>query len=225
MKTIGMIVAVEMDAVLKQYGTPSDTKVYGGFKVLTYQMPTYTVCVLNCGAGEIAAAAGVQLLISVCRVDMILNFGVVGGLTPDMAQTRTCIVEQVVHYDFDVSEVDGVEVGRYPEYPTVYIPTTPELVAKATAIRPELKKVICASGDKFVGDPQKKQDLHTRYNADICEMEAAAVVLTCNRHQVPCLLIKTVSDSIEGGADEFHQALESASLVCLEIADTIMREL
>ncbi len=225
MKTIGMIVAVEMDAVLRRYGQPSEEKQCHGFRVLTYQMDSYTMLVLNCGVGEIAAAAGVQALISECDVDMILNFGVVGGLTPDMSLTRTCVVDKVVHYDMDLSEVDGVEVGRYPDYPEVAIPTTPALVDKAVAICPELKRVVCASADKFVGDPAKKVALHEQYGADICEMEAAAVVLTCHRNGVPCLLIKTVSDSIDGGAEEFHAAVASSSLTCIEIADKIIREL
>lgn len=227
MKTIGMVVAVqtEMDAVLKRYGEPVDTKITRGGRILTYQMPTYTLCICNCGAGEIAAAAATQLLIATCGVDMILNFGVVGGLTPAMAKTRTCVVEKVVHYDFDTSPIDPVVEGQYLEYPDVYIPTTPELVDKAVSLFPSLKRVICASADKFVDLPERKAALNTRFSAEICEMEAAGVVLTCNRCGVPCLLIKTVSDSIEGGAAEFHDAIKDTAIICLDIADAIMREL
>ena len=56
-------------------------------------------------------------------------------------------------------------------------------------------------------------------------MEAAAVVLTCNRSGVPCLLIKTVSDGLMGGAEEFGVALAHTSELCLEVADKIIREL
>lgn len=220
-----MLVAVEMDSVLCRYGTPGETKTYPGYTVLTYENDGYTLYVLNSGAGQVAAAAGVQFLISVLEVELIINFGVVGGLTEEMAQTRTCIVERVVHYEFDTSPIDDCEVGRYLEYPSIYLPATPELVQHALAIAPELKVVTCASGDKFVADPAAKAALHQDFGADICEMEAAAIVLTCNRNKIPCLLIKTVSDSLMGGAEEFTTGLAHTSAVCLEIADRIIKEL
>ena len=225
MKNIGMVVAVEMDAVLSRYGAPSEKRRAAGFEVYTYTGADYTIFALNSGAGEIAAAAAAQLLISVFHADLILNFGVVGGLTDEMAKARTCVVESVVHYDFDTSEAGWAETARYLDYPTVYVPTTAALVDRALSIEPRLKKVICASADKFVGKAERKRELHALYGAEICEMEAAGIVLTCNRSGVPCLLIKTVSDGIEGGAEEFNAELQRSAELCLEVADKIIREL
>lgn len=225
MKNIGMIVAVEMDAVLARYGAPGEKKLDSGFQVFSYAGDGYTIHAVNSGAGEIAAAAAAQLLISSYKAELIVNFGVVGGLTDEMAKARTCVVESVVHYDFDTSEAGWAEPARYLDYPTVYIPATAELVEKALRIEPGLKKVICASADKFVGGAERKRELHRLYGAEICEMEAAGVVLTCNRSGVPCLLIKTVSDGIEGGAEEFAAELQRSSLLCLEITDRIIKEL
>lgn len=225
MKRIGMLVAVEMDSVLCRYGTPGETLEYPGYTILTYENEGYTLYVLNSGAGQVAAAAGVQFLISELEVELIVNFGVVGGLTEEMAQTRTCIVERVVHYEFDTSPIDNCEVGRYLNYPDIYLPATPALVKRALEIAPELKAVTCASGDKFVATAEAKAALHTDFGADICEMEAAAIVLTCNRNRIPCLLIKTVSDSLTGGAEEFLTGLAHTSEVCLAIADRIIKEL
>ena len=162
MKKIGMIVAVEMKAVLERYGTPQEEKEYPGYRVLVYEAEDYIIYALNCGAGEIAAAAATQFLISQMQVDFIVNFGVVGGLTEEMTKTKMCVVESVVHYDFDTTEVDAVEVGRYLTYPDIYIPTTPDLVEKAENLQPDLKRVVCASGDKFIGNPEKKKEMHRR---------------------------------------------------------------
>lgn len=225
MKNIGMVVAVEMDAVLSRYGAPSEKRREAGFDIYTYTGADYTIYAVNSGAGEIAAAAATQLLISVFHADLILNFGVVGGLTEEMAKARTCVVESVVHYDFDTSEAGWAETARYLDYPTVYIPATAALADQAVAIEPRLKKVICASADKFVGSPDRKRELHALYGAEICEMEAAGVVLTCNRSGVPCLLIKTVSDGIEGGAEEFNAELQRSAALCLAVADKIIRAL
>lgn len=225
MKKIGMIVAVEMSAVLKRYGTAAEVELSHGFEIHSYQAENYMLYVVNAGVGEIAAAAATQELISRYGVELVVNFGVVGGLTEEMAQTKTCIIEKLVHYDFDLAEIDSVPVGQYPGYDSIYIPTTPELVDKAVELVPELKRVTCASADKFIGTTEKKRSLHERFGADICEMEAAGIVLTCNRNGVPVLSIKTVSDGISGGAEDFYAEVLNSSLICLDITDRIIKEL
>ena len=110
---VGMLVAVEMDAVFKKYGDTLVRIEKPGYEVYHYRMGNADIYALASGAGEIAAAAGTQLLISEFHVDVIVNFGVVGGLTPEMGVTRTCVVEKVVHYDFDTSPIDHCEEYRY----------------------------------------------------------------------------------------------------------------
>ncbi len=221
MDRIGMIVAVEMKAVQQKYGDPVRSYRLGGFDAGDYRIAGKEVIILHSGAGEIAAAAAAQALIcSGCR--MILNFGVVGALTEEMSKTRLCAVEKVIHYDFDTSEVDDVETGRYLELPDVYIPADRFLLEKALQAEPSLKPVSCASGDKFIGDPEKKKELARRFRCDICEMESAGIALTCHRNQVPCLMIKMVSDSVEGGAEEFRETLLSASLTALGTIEKVL---
>lgn len=226
MKKLGLLVAVEIDAVLQTMGTIVKKERCFGFPVYTYQFAGGELYVIHTGAGEVAAAAAAQLLICRYGVETVVNFGVVGGLTPDMALCQCCVVESVVHYDFDTSALDHCEVGRYVEdYPTVYLPATAALVEKAVQAAPELQRIICASGDKFLADPEKKAELNRRYGAKICEMEAAGVVLTCNRSGVDCLLIKAVSDSVSGGAGEYEKMMLQASKTCLQVAARIMEEL
>ena len=225
MKKIGMLVAVEMDAVLRRYGKAERIEKRRGFEMHQYDMGDYELYVLRSGAGEIAAAAAAELLIDRYEAELIVNFGVVGGLTEEMAQTKTVLVEKVVHYDFDTSAYDGTLPGQYFEYPDVYLRPTPALIEKAAAVCPELKRVTCASADKFVDGAEAKSALHARWGADICEMEAAAVVLTCDRAGIPCLLIKTVSDGLTQGGEDFGAAVAATSALCLEVADKIIREL
>ncbi len=225
MKNIGMIVACEIDAVLGRYGSPLSREERCGFPVLTYAMGENRLTVVHTGVGELAAAAAAALLIDRYEAELIVNFGVVGGLTEEMAQTRCCVVEKLVHYDFDTSHIDGTLPGQYEGYESIYIPATQPLLERALALCPELKKVTCASADKFVDGREKKAELHRLYGADICEMEAAGIALTCRRAGVPFLLIKAVSDGIEGGAAEFHAELERCSALCLELTDRIIREI
>ena len=224
-KKIGLHVAIEIDAVLSRYGKAAEETTCGGFRVRRFELDDYDLYVLHAGVGEIAAASAVQILISEFHVDIVVNFGVVGGLTEEMTLARTVIVDKVVHYDMDSSELDGTPVGYYAENQGIYIPVTEALVEKACEIAPDLKRVICASADKFVGDPAKKAALHEKFGADICEMEAAAVAMTCNRNKVPVMMIKAVSDSILGGAEEFNTAVERASDEAFGVTDRVIRAL
>ena len=65
MKTIGMLVAVEMDAVLAKYGRAAGIEKCGGFEVHRYEGEDYRLIIVNAGAGEIAAAAATELFIAV----------------------------------------------------------------------------------------------------------------------------------------------------------------
>ena len=51
------------------------------------------------------------------------------------------------------------------------------------------------------------------------------MVLTCDRSGIPCLLIKTVSDGLTQGGQDFGAALAETSRICLEVTDRIIREL
>ena len=225
MKNIGMIVAVEIEAALNEFGIPIEELKFVGYSVYQYKLGEHNLFVIDSGVGEIAAAMTTQFLITKFNVDLIVNFGVVGGLTDEMKLAKTCIVESVVHYGFDTSEADGCEVGRYINYPSLYINARKEIVSKAIEIEPTLKKVICASGDKFIAKKDKKEELHNLYNADICEMEAAGIILTCNKNNIPCLLIKTVSDSLTGGVNEFKKSTNESARICIEITNKILNNI
>ena len=224
-KKIGMLVAVEMESVFTRYGTPERTEDRCGFKVYIYENEAYELFVIHSGIGELAAASATELLLDRYEAELIVNFGVVGGLTPEMAETKLCVVEKLVHYDFDLSGIDPLLPAQYPGYPDVYLPADEEMIRKALIVCPELKRVICASADKFVGNQADKERLHQEYAADICEMEAAAVLLTCRRADVPCLMIKAVADGLTGGGQEYFDALEESAARCFEVTDRIIREL
>ena len=225
MKNICMIVAVEISSVTKRYGQPLKSGKCGGFPVMTFSVGENLLHVLHTGAGELGAAAGTQALISELGCGLIVNFGAVGGLTPEMALARVCIVESVIHYDFDGGSFTGLSVGHYVGEDSPFIPTDAGLAARAKELFPDLVPVVCASADKFVEGTENKAHLHKTFGAHICEMEAAGILHTCRRNKVPCLMIKVVSDGIDGGFEEFMREVDRVSDICLGITEEIIKEL
>ncbi len=219
---IGMLIAVEIEAFISEYKGQYTKDEIHGFAVYKVKVNQAEIFAIHSGAGQVFAAAATMLLINEFKVEFIINYGVVGSLTGSVKTFDACLVEKIVHYSFDTSEIDNCEVGRHLEYDSIYIPTNKELINIAHQVDAGLKLVCCASGDKFVGSPEEKHELHKKFNADICEMEAAAIILIANKAKVPCLFVKTVSDSIEGGASEFSNTLSRCSNLCMNIVKQLI---
>lgn len=212
MKKIGMVVAMQSE--VESFVTARKLKVerskYGGFEIMIFKLGLNEVYCVKSGVGEIFASSATQMLISVYKVDVIINFGVCGSLVDNIKVGEVALVEGVVHYDFDTSPIDGCEVGRYLQYPEVTLRPSQELLALARQIRPEMQSVVCASADKFVADEKIKEHLAKTFGASVCEMESAGVLLSCLNMGIPCLIVKAVSDG-KGGAEEFMQMVNYAS--------------
>ena len=129
---------------------------------------------------------------------------------------------KIVHYDMDTSAVDNCEVGRYLEYDDIYLRTTKKYVEMAIKHNPDMMVVTCASADKFIVDAEKKKEIADLFDADICDMESAGIILVCNQNKVPNLFIKTISDSIHGGAEEFREYMEKAADTCIDMINSII---
>ncbi len=60
---------------------------------------------------------------------------------------------------------------------------------------------IIASGDQFVATPEKRKFIKDQFQAIACEMEGAAIAQVCYVNEVPCGVIRSISDSADDSAD------------------------
>ncbi len=210
--TIGIFTAMEKEAASFLKHTRYSKIKSGAFDIYRFILGAHNA-VLCCppSVGEIAAASACQLLITKYKVDLILNFGVVGSLTDDVALLRTVYVGDVVHYDMDTSSIDGCGVGRYMCFDDINVQCDFDILNKAMSVQ-KLPVVRCASADKFVSVPEQKSALNVNFGAEICDMESAGILFSCKFNNIPCLLVKCVSDSLTGGSGEYSQnAVRAAS--------------
>ncbi|MCR4601742.1 MAG: 5'-methylthioadenosine/S-adenosylhomocysteine nucleosidase [Clostridia bacterium] len=220
----GIVVAVETGAVRRTFGETEEKKRMGGFRVYVYRQGDLEIFVITGCAGEIAAAAGCQALISEASVDIVINAGVAGGLSGEYEPGKIIIVDNVVHYDYDSSKAGGAGQGCYPFLPGPYIPVTDGLVRAAEKLFPDALTGTCASGDKFVDSGAGKAELNRKFMASVCDMEAAGVALTCLRNRIPVLILKAVSDGPEEGFAEGNRNFESASDLVMDAVKQILTE-
>ena len=68
-----------------------------------------------------------------------------------------------------------------------------------------------------VGTDITLEDINKEYNASICEMEASGIYLTCLKNNVDCFFIKSVSDTVSGGKEEYEKFATLAADEALNI--------
>lgn len=221
---IGILVAVEFDAFYDIYKEPIEKYKHGSFEVLKYHIHDKDVYVCPSSAGQIRAAMAMTLLLDVYKCNTIINYGVVGALNDREVEELT-VVESVVHYEWDTSDLDDVKKGQYEIFDDVAMKTTESLVDLAIKINPNLKKVKLASGDKFIAGLDAKTKLAKDWDCDIVDMEGAAIALSSHLYGVDFLMIKAVSDALTEGGKEFYSNFERASKVAVGIIDDIIKAL
>ena len=108
-KRIGMVVALpeEQEHLIKSFGKFVDKYKFGEIKVTEFNYKDCKIFMADSGVGEIAAALSTQLLILKFNIDVILNFGVVGGLSSDLDCGGVAYVGEIVHYEFTASYKNG----------------------------------------------------------------------------------------------------------------------
>lgn len=223
MKKIGMIVAMskELKSYFETLGdlVDLDEKVYDVWKASAYGNEIYIV---KSGVGEISAAAATQYLLTKFNVDLVINFGVCGKLSSDLKLLDTVVVKSVVHYQFDTSEIDGTAPGVYMNN-SPYISADNRLIDQLLSLDDTIKTAVCASGDLFVSRKEDKEMLIKNFGADICEMESAGILITCLKNDVPCILIKSVSDDCDDM--DFVTYCELATKKYVEIVDKFVKSI
>ena len=207
---IGLVVAVEKEPFEKKYG--EKLSIIRGTRIMTTTTEYGELGIVFMGeAGEIMAAAATRHLIDVFKPDIVTNYGVIGACTPDLNPGDLCLVKGVVQS----GQYNGMEGNVLKTYQVVY------QIAKKNF--PGHKKVICASGDRFLDHDTDKAAMHALYGAEICDMELAGIGLTCWWGGVPFFSVKAVADSKKGGVAEYWERKEGASYRSFGLLEEIIK--
>ena len=152
------------------------------------------------GIGKTNAAAACMLALA-RGAERLLNIGVAGGLTPAAKIGSLLQIERAVQFDFDLSEINGTEIGTLDEYSTPYFP----LRTGGSFVRGTL-----ATSDSFASG-NDGEALLRRLGADVRDMEGAAIAHIAYAAKMPCFMFKTISDNAgEGSVREYRENLKIA---------------
>ena len=157
-------------------------------------------CALTiCGVGKVNAARSTQIMIDKFSPEFIINSGVAGGISDRVKIGDIVIGQKLVQHDFDLTAF-GREKGEISNRVGKYIYSNEDLAVKAyieLSNSKELNGVMgtIASGDIFVTETNMSKKINTKFEADCCEMEGAAIAQVCFLDKVPFVVFRSISDS------------------------------
>lgn len=183
-----------------------------------------TSCVtVQSGVGMVNAAACAQVLIDRFGANRIINTGAGGSLDAGIDIGDFVVAEDAVNWAMDVCNL-GYEPGQTPGMQLAF-PTDQNLSERIARAAAETAKVgvhrgRVASADRFVRDSEEKRFVASTFGALCCEMEGAAVAQICFLNEVPCAIVRAISDKADGSDAldypifEKQAAQNSAAVIC-----------
>lgn len=196
---IGIIGAmdIEIEHIVSQM-THKETEVISGVTYTKGEINKNEVVAAVCGIGKVFAAICAQTMILRYKPSAIINTGVAGTLTEDLGVLDTVVATALVQHDMDTTYF-GDPKGMISGINMVEFACDEQLSQKVCAnIDGKFIRGIVASGDCFVANEEKKRDIATVFNAVACEMEGAAIAHVCYVGNIPCCVVRTISDGADG---------------------------
>ena len=175
---------------------------YGGVEYHQGTLAGKQVVVCCAGMGKANAAATTQVLILRYGAQRIIFSGIAGNMSSQIGIGDVVIGKTVVYHD---AQLDMI--AQNPPFLTEYT-GDPALVAAAEAacqaagVKALTGKI--ATGDLFVGDSATKAAIQAKFAPDCVEMEGAAVSQIAAKNDVPCVILRAMSDNAD---EDGHEVL------------------
>ena len=216
-----------------------------GISFVTGRLRGKRVVIAWTGIGKVNAAMTTTLLIEHFRPNEVVFTGIAGGINPDLQPGDIVIAAKTAQHDLCRITPDGIEnfgvhnPANQKRNPVFFqaderLVKLAELSAKQVAPEkiktsagqraPKIIKGVVVTGDAFIASPESCTELRNRLGADAVEMEGAAVAQICYQRNVPCIVIRSISDKANEKAvedvEKFYKmaARNSASLVVEMVA-------
>lgn len=175
--------------------------------------------------GKVAAAMTSTLLIEHFTIASLIFSGVAGAINPALNIGDVVIATGAYQHDMDARPL--FNKFQIPLSDTIVFETNEQDVQRAlfatkttlanihhyisddalTKFSIKAPAVCCgliATGDKFVASKKEHQEIFLNFNGNetqAVEMEGGAVLHVCKEFEVPCTLIRTISDKADHSAE------------------------
>lgn len=202
---IGIIGAMEVEVEqLLENMQETGSKAVSGICFHEGVMAGVKCVVAQCGIGKVAAAVCAQTMILLYHPQAVLCEGVAGGIGKDVHIGDLVVATSLVQHDMDSSAL-GDPVGFISALKEVHLPVpekTVELLADCAqdVYDGHVCKGVIATGDQFIADNSKMNQLAKDFGAVACEMEGGSIAQVCCMAGINYAVLRSISDNGDDGA-------------------------
>lgn len=148
------------------------------------------------GWGKINAAGSTQFAISRWNPGLVVNLGTCGGFSGMVELYEVILVNKVIVYDLIEQMGDQEEAIHYY--------TTEIDLSFLREPYPQLvRKTVIVSGDRDL-QTDEISDLNHKYGAVAGDWESGAIAYVSSKNNVPCLILRGVSDLVGKAGGEVY---------------------
>lgn len=213
MKKIGIIGAMEVEVQTLVAQLENEKTTEAG-KLVFYEgkLNGVDVVIVRSGVGKVNAALCAQRLILQFGVTHIINTGVAGATVHGARILDIVVSTDAVYHDVDVVGF-GYKPMEIPQMKKIAFDAEEKMIAavekafqETLADKHKLFKGRVASGDQFISSKEKRNSIISIAQPACVEMEGAAIAHTCYLSDIPFVIIRSLSDNADEGAEELNSS-------------------
>ena len=231
MDKIGIVVAMreELEAIEKILSNKEVEEVCN-LRIIKGTINNKECILVECGVGKVNAARAAQVIIDKFEVDTIINVGVAGAVNPMLEIGDIVIGKYVLQHDFDITAFGHSKgyitgVGDRINCTDKYDEQVEKIIDESIEKNYQVKLGIVATGDIFCTDIDMKNKIQAKFDADVVDMECAAIGQVAYLNDIPFAVIRSVSDTPNGeNAKTFDENLKLASKRSADILEEMLEE-
>ena len=144
------------------------------------------------------AALAAEAMILGFSPDLIINTVVAGNLSDALSIGDVVLATALVQHDMDTTPL-GDPPGLISGINVVYFPCDEALTQKLLSAMENCgypyRRGRIASGDQFICGKDQKDRIANVFGASVCEMEGAAIAQVAYVNQIPCAVLRAISDN------------------------------
>jgi adenosylhomocysteine nucleosidase len=175
------------------------------------------VVLVRSGIGKVNAAVCTQILVDKFQINALMNTGIAGSLDANINIGDMVISTDLVEHDVDAT-VLGYQKGEVPRMGRLSFPASEILAEKAVEANREANPDIqtftgrVVSGDQFISSNEVKASIAQIFQAKCTEMEGAAIAHVAYLNQIPCVIIRAISDKADNSATMDYPTFEKLAI-------------
>lgn len=204
----------EVDAIVSHVQTPIKNHSPFG-DVILGTIHQQQVVIAQTGIGKAVAAATTAYMLNQYNTTCIINIGSAGGLSNDLTIGDVIIANKVSYHDWDLSAFNYPKGWENTSMVFTMDNSLIQLAQQATKnnrIKAWVGPIV--SGDQFISRADQFETIIDTFSGVLAvEMEAAAVGHIANLFNVPCAILRSISDVVfdENSTSDFNTYIKKAA--------------